>query len=231
MSKPTRPQPPPVYRPQPTPKVLQPKAANAPARQTSAAPTIYRPGPLPKVVQAKTPAAPSAAVQRPAAPTGYHPQPSPKVLQSRPQAPVQLKKAAQPQRPLAPCGCGQDAPAKAAAPAGKLGQGRPSLQAGAAARVGSANLTAGTIQRTKKKNKTKSGGMSKAERSWRNLTCYNKDKAKRVVNEHGNHYLTVMENFVAYYSNGIRGHCSKDGNSKPNQATKDDLRAFNSWYG
>ncbi len=55
----TPPKAPPVYRPQPTPKVLQRKAAPTPpqavagARQTPAAPPVYRPQPT----------APAAAVQ------------------------------------------------------------------------------------------------------------------------------------------------------------------------
>lgn len=60
--------------------------------------------------------------------------------------------------------------------------------------------------------------------------CYSYDKAKRVEREHPNDYMQVMKDFVAYYDNGIRGHCSQDGNKKKNQATKDDLQVFNSWY-
>ncbi|MDQ3742879.1 MAG: hypothetical protein M3444_00565 [Acidobacteriota bacterium] len=62
MNKPTRPQPPPVYRPQPTPKVLQPKAAAPQAGKTPAAPPVYRPQPVPKVLQAKMAAQPSKGV-------------------------------------------------------------------------------------------------------------------------------------------------------------------------
>lgn len=62
MSKPTRPQPPLVYRPQPPPKVLQPKAVAPHAKKTLAAPPVYRPQPAPKVLQRK-------AVEPPQRPT------------------------------------------------------------------------------------------------------------------------------------------------------------------
>jgi hypothetical protein len=54
-----RPAAPPAYRPQPTPKVLQRKAAtarpqaNGVAKKTPAAPAVYRPQPAPKVLQTK----------------------------------------------------------------------------------------------------------------------------------------------------------------------------------
>lgn len=80
----TKPVPPPVYRPQPTPKVLQRKAAPAPQAQAAVAtkrapvaPPVYRP--QPGVLQAKT-AAPRVP---PVAPPVYRPQPTPKVLQRK----------------------------------------------------------------------------------------------------------------------------------------------------
>ncbi len=71
---------PPVYRPQPTPKVLQLKkaptattAATAAARKPPVPPPAYRPQPTPKVLQRKTAAPPPA----------YRPAPTPKVLQKK----------------------------------------------------------------------------------------------------------------------------------------------------
>jgi hypothetical protein len=96
---PARPAAPPVYRPQPTPLVLQRKeavsrpqsGAPSPHRQTPQAPPAYRPQPTPFALQRK--AAPGA--QRPApaepprtpnAPSVYRPQPAPRVLQAKPNA-------------------------------------------------------------------------------------------------------------------------------------------------
>lgn len=70
---------PPVYRPQPTPKVLQLKkaqpttATTAAVRKQPVAPPVYRPQPTPKVLQRKTAAPPPA----------YRPPATPKVLQKK----------------------------------------------------------------------------------------------------------------------------------------------------
>jgi hypothetical protein len=82
---------PPVYRPQPVPKVLQAKIVvpNQPAnqaRRAPAAPPAYRPQPVPKVLQAKLPATPQPANRSnhvPVAPPVYRPQPAPKGLQPK----------------------------------------------------------------------------------------------------------------------------------------------------
>jgi len=81
---------PPVYRPQPVPKVLQPKAATPqPAAQTRpapAAPPAYRPQPTPRVLQPKQavgqPPAAGSAPRRPVAPPVYRPAP-PKIVQPK----------------------------------------------------------------------------------------------------------------------------------------------------
>lgn len=78
--------PPPVYRPQPAPKVLQTKAAccqppraGAQTPRTPVAPPVYRPEPK-KIVQPKM----AAATRTPReAPPVYKPQPTPKVLQTK----------------------------------------------------------------------------------------------------------------------------------------------------
>ncbi|MDT7807333.1 MAG: hypothetical protein QOJ70_1146 [Acidobacteriota bacterium] len=82
----------PVCRPQPTPRVLQPKAAAPQAGRTPAAPPVYRPQPVPKCLQ------PKAAT--PSQPPAYQPQPAPKVLQKKAtvQPPVGTTKRA----PVAP---------------------------------------------------------------------------------------------------------------------------------
>jgi hypothetical protein len=87
----TPPAAPPVYRPQPAPRVLQPKVAGA------AAPPVYRPQPVPRVLQRKSSqpqpdsrgAAPpgwrSGAIQpkaTPQPPPAYRPQPVPACLRS-----------------------------------------------------------------------------------------------------------------------------------------------------
>jgi len=85
MSKPTRPQPPPVYRPQPTPKVLQRKTVLggqpplAPSRPQPVAPPVYRPQPVVKGLQMKTASAaarphPSQSGRAPVAPPSPHAQ-------------------------------------------------------------------------------------------------------------------------------------------------------------
>jgi hypothetical protein len=88
---------PPVYRPQPTPKVLQKKTTaiqpkiNTPKiiqRQPVAAP-VYRPQPVPKASQKKAAGNPQALARglerQPVAPPVFRPQPAPKVSQpSRP---------------------------------------------------------------------------------------------------------------------------------------------------
>lgn len=87
-----RPVAPPVYRPQPLPKVLQTKKAigyNPHARQSPrppVAPPSYRPQPLPRVLQTKkfgTPQLMFEARKPPVAPPVYRPQPTPAVLQRK----------------------------------------------------------------------------------------------------------------------------------------------------
>lgn len=85
--KPKQPVAPPVYRPQPVPRVLQtkkansqPQAGNLPCRPL--APPVYRPEAKPNAVQQKT-ASPSQLKTHSAAPPAYRPQPVPKVLQSK----------------------------------------------------------------------------------------------------------------------------------------------------
>jgi hypothetical protein len=85
---------PPVYRPQPTPQVLQRKTAQGPVSpagakinpQRPAAPPAYRPQNVPKVLQAKMAAARQPAKQTgsaPVPPPVYRPQPAPGVLQQK----------------------------------------------------------------------------------------------------------------------------------------------------
>lgn len=78
---------PPVYRPQPAPKVLQPKATAPQLKKVAAAPPVYRPHPVPKVLQRKVAAVPppanTARRTPPAAPPVYRPQPAPRVLQPK----------------------------------------------------------------------------------------------------------------------------------------------------
>lgn len=122
MSKPARPQPsptpvkkainqsatrragmspvaPPAYRPQPTPKILQRKAApcqptaagaKKDERQRVAAP-VYRPQPVPKSLQRKAAGVPPPAARpqpSPVAPPVYRPQPTPRVLQKKTLSPL-----------------------------------------------------------------------------------------------------------------------------------------------
>jgi hypothetical protein len=87
---------PPVYRPQPAPKCLQPKMAvsSPPAinqsKRLPVAPAAYRPQPLPKVLQMKRPAGQPAQTspldRKPIAPGGNHAQPQPGVLQRKQQS-------------------------------------------------------------------------------------------------------------------------------------------------
>jgi hypothetical protein len=90
---------PPVYRPQPPPKILQGKMAHGEAkserpplkRQTPMAPPAYRPQGVPKVLQTKTNGnrQPQKAqqkaqpAQRPETPPVYRPQAKPKLLQPK----------------------------------------------------------------------------------------------------------------------------------------------------
>jgi hypothetical protein len=84
---------PPVYRPQPTPRVLQTKAARtdrpqtAQPKHTPIAPPVYRPQPVPKVLQAKQavaqPSTRGQSTARPVAPPAYRPQPLPSCLQTK----------------------------------------------------------------------------------------------------------------------------------------------------
>ena len=85
---------PPAYRPQPLPKVLQRKVANAPqprAPQSKgglAAPPVYRPQPTLRCLQLKQAVAPPPVLvarntNRPAPPPPYRPQPVPKCLQRK----------------------------------------------------------------------------------------------------------------------------------------------------
>lgn len=64
----TKPVAPPVYRPEPTPKVLQPKGATTQAKKAPPALPGYSPQPAPKVLQRKT-----APVERPPAATPVKP--------------------------------------------------------------------------------------------------------------------------------------------------------------
>ena len=97
---------PPVFRPQPTPKAVQPKMANgAPDRKPPAAPPVYRPQQTPKVLQTKSalPQSPQAGrpPHKPSAPPVYRPQSKPAALATRPArekarpAAVQCKLAAE----------------------------------------------------------------------------------------------------------------------------------------
>lgn len=83
---------PPVYRPQPVPKVLQRKAATVrqpppgATKSTPTAPPVYRPQPMPRVLQPKAtaPVQPAPQAKRPpTAPPVYNPQPVPRVLQAK----------------------------------------------------------------------------------------------------------------------------------------------------
>lgn len=100
-----KPQPvaPPVYRPQPTPKVLQKKmAASQPQmndpqlkQRQPQAPPVYRPQPVPKALQKKAAGNPQTHQRglehRPAAPPVLRPQPAPKSSQPNQHAVAQMK--------------------------------------------------------------------------------------------------------------------------------------------
>lgn len=93
------PTPPPVYHPQPVPKVLQKKSAVAPAavyrpqpvprvlqKKAAVAPPVYRPQPVPKVLQKKSAIVPGSHASHKQvrnAPAAYRPQPTPRVLQAK----------------------------------------------------------------------------------------------------------------------------------------------------
>ncbi|MDT7688618.1 MAG: hypothetical protein QOE46_1377 [Acidobacteriota bacterium] len=101
---------PPVYRPQPTPRVLQRKAVvQPPATQArTSAPPAYRPQPIPKVSQRKTNGNPQPANQpkrAPVAPQVYRPEPK-RILQPKQAIGVSVRKPAQP----APICCPQHGP-------------------------------------------------------------------------------------------------------------------------
>jgi hypothetical protein len=98
---------PPVYRPQPTPKVLQRKAAlvqtpsGVLAKRAPVAPPVYRPKQAPAPVQAKMaqqgqPSSAGGTPRRPVAPPVYHPQQK-KTVQPKMGAPAQARKAAKTQ--------------------------------------------------------------------------------------------------------------------------------------
>jgi len=108
------------------PNVLQPKAAAPQVRQTPTAPPVYRPQPAPRVLQAKMPAThhPAKQPQRaPAAPPVYRPQPAPKVLQAK-TAGVRQQTAYNPPRPAASPACRTDI-RRAAQPKAVTGVSRP----------------------------------------------------------------------------------------------------------
>ncbi len=93
----TRPVARPVYRPQPAPKALQPKAVftAAPRRNPPASPPVYRPQPAPRVLQPKVPDA-ARNLTPPQAPAVYRPEPK-KVVQ--PKATPQTHRPAQAPKP------------------------------------------------------------------------------------------------------------------------------------
>jgi hypothetical protein len=89
-----QPKAPPVYRPQPVPKVLQAKksAAQQPGKQSKSAPVappVYRPNPIPSVLLTKSVQATTQFVQpktnarHTAVAAAYRPQPAPQVLQAK----------------------------------------------------------------------------------------------------------------------------------------------------
>lgn len=100
----TTPVAPSVYRPQPPPVVLQPKAVAPQMRKPPAAPPVYRPQPAPKCLQLKAATqqqtSPGRTKAAPSPPPAYRPQPTPHVLQ---------RKAATVQR--SPAGATKPAPA------------------------------------------------------------------------------------------------------------------------
>ncbi|MDT4898056.1 MAG: hypothetical protein QOH25_3133 [Acidobacteriota bacterium] len=93
---------PPVYRPQPTPQVLQRKAVGRQSavgqiKPAPAAPPVYRPQPTPKVLQRKVTQGQSGTAygkineKHPVTPPVYRPQPVPKVLQTKVVGSIQPK--------------------------------------------------------------------------------------------------------------------------------------------
>lgn len=108
---PKRPVAPPVYRPQPEPKVLLRKTANAAMNGKSPlAPPVYRPQPVPKVLQKKSASVPAPradqATRKPVAPPVYRPE-AKKILQPKAITPQRKSPAApavsrQHQRGIAP---------------------------------------------------------------------------------------------------------------------------------
>ncbi len=90
---------PPVYRPQPVPKVLQAKTPNGQPARSPAAPPIYRPQPVPKVLQPKAANAFQTGAgqtpRRPAAPPVYRPE-AKKIVQPKMAAPSRKPPAAPP---------------------------------------------------------------------------------------------------------------------------------------
>lgn len=105
---PNSPRVPPVYQSQPTPRVLQRKAAvpqqpqaDAPTRRPAAppaAPPVYRPQAGPKAVQPKM----APAAKQPGAPTVHGTQPVPKVLQTKTALVQSSRQAQSPRQPVAP---------------------------------------------------------------------------------------------------------------------------------
>jgi hypothetical protein len=156
------------------------------------------------------------------APPVYRPQPAPKVLQRKSALTNQPAPNWSSERitGVAKMSAARSNPAPASTP--RLG---PTAQPWAPA-VFPRSLS--TIQARKKKKKTPT--VSKGQKTWENLCCYSKDKAKQVLKHYPNTYLAIMDAFVQYYSNGIRGHCSGGSGDKANSATLEDLSIFNGWY-
>lgn len=104
----TKPVAPPVYRPQPTPKVLQQKIACAqpcppPSNHPHAAPPVYRPQPAPKCLQPKAAATQQTAPRRVnVTPPVHQSKPTPKVLQMKADAGRPAPSAQSGRRPVAP---------------------------------------------------------------------------------------------------------------------------------
>ena len=170
------------------------------------APPVYRPQPVPKVLQQK-----SALTKRHGQGTI-----TPSASQWSPERITGVAKMGSAQRP-------------ALAVAGNRAQTDefgPSIKAWSPALF---PKSTGTLQ-TKKKKKKAAPVKSKAQKSWDNLVCYSLNKAQLVSHEYTNNEVGIMQEFITYYSNGIRGHCSGGSGDKANAATKLDLQAFNAWY-
>lgn len=90
----------------------------------------------------------------------------------------------------------------------------------------------GTIQAAKKKKKKAAAPPARPrwQKAWDNLRCYSRDKADNVETHYGNGYPQIMQAFVDYYRDGIRGHCSEGGGSHQNAQTTQDLAVFTGWY-